>query len=111
MNKADDNLASIQTSLTTMSISVNSISQSLGDSESMISQSQASMENLSPMLTSIQNNAAPVVNKVAWVLTLFLVWLLVIQIVIFRQGWELYPGTAGRMEAGEPDLPASRSAE
>ena len=30
--------------------------------------------------------------------TLFLVWLLAAQVVILSQGWELYQGTADRLE-------------
>ena len=36
----------------------------------------------------------------ALVFTLFFLWLLAAQVVIFSQGWELYQGTAGRMEGG-----------
>jgi hypothetical protein len=37
---------------------------------------------------------------VAWALSLFFGWLLVAQVVILSQGWELFQGTAGRMESG-----------
>jgi hypothetical protein len=111
LDKADDNLASVQTSLTTMSTSVKVISLNLGEYEAMVAQSQASMENLAPLLTSIQNNSALIVDRAVLVLTLFLVWLLVIQIVIFSQGWELFQGTAGRMEAGEAVPLADQPAE
>ena len=105
LSQADDNLVSIQTSLTTMSVSVEVISSSLSDYESMIAQSQASMQSLSPMLTVMQDNAAPIVDWAVLGLSLFLLWLLVIQVVILSQGWELYQGSAGRMESGEPSLP------
>jgi hypothetical protein len=111
MDKADDNLASVQTSLTTMSVSVKVISQSLGEYEAMVAQSESSMDNLSPMLTSIQNNAAIIVDRAVLVLTLFLVWLLVIQVVIFSQGWELFQGTAGRMESEETSPLESQPAD
>jgi hypothetical protein len=108
MDKADDNLVTIQTSLTTMSGSVRLISQSLSEYESMVSQSQASMGDLVPMLTNVQNNLAPIVNGAVLVLTLFLLWLLTIQVVVFSQGWELYQGTAGRMEGGGANQPAAQ---
>lgn len=108
LDKADDNLVTIQTSLTTMSTSIQLISQSLGEYEAMIAQSQSSMGELAPMLTNVQNNLEPIVNGAALVLTLFLLWLLAIQIVIFSQGWELYQGTAGRMEGGETVQPAAQ---
>lgn len=108
MNKADDNLVTIQGSLSTMSTSVAAISQSLSEYEAMITQSQASAGNLVPLLTNIQNNLTLIVNGVVLVLTLFLLWLLAIQVVIFSQGWELYQGMAGRMEAGEAGPPAAQ---
>ena len=38
---------------------------------------------------------------------LMLLWLLAAQVVILSQGWELYQGTAGRMESGEEEPPAA----
>jgi hypothetical protein len=40
---------------------------------------------------------------VALVLSLFFLWLLAAQVVILSQGWELYQGTAGRMEGAAPE--------
>jgi chromosome segregation ATPase len=102
MDKADDNLVTIQSSLSTMSVSILEISESLNEYVSMISQSQASMENMVSMLDNIQTNAVSIVDVSVFVLSLFLLWLLVIQIVIFTQGWELYQGTASRMEGEVP---------
>jgi hypothetical protein len=101
MDKADDNLVEIQTSLNTMSTSVLVISKSLTDYENMVAQSQSSMDNLAPILANIQSNLTPMVNGAILVLTLFLLWLLAIQVVVFTQGWELYHGTADRMESSE----------
>lgn len=100
LDKADDNLVEIQDNLTTMSTSVAVISTSLAEYEAMITQSQGSMENLSRMLTGIQSNLAKILSIAAVVLSLFFVWLLAAQVVILSQGWELYQGTAGRMESG-----------
>lgn len=108
LDKADDNLATIQASLTTMSSSARLISQSLSEYEAMVAQSQTSMGELVPVLTNLQDNLVPIVNGAALVLTLFLLWLLAIQVVIFSQGWELYQGTAGRMEGGETGQPAAQ---
>lgn len=101
LDKADDNLTSIQTNLNTMSESVKLISKSLQEYESMIGQSQASMGNLTAMLTNIQTNLPNILNGVAAVFSLFFLWLLAAQVVILSQGWELYQGTAGRMESSE----------
>ncbi len=108
LDKADDNLALIQGNLTTMSGSVALISQSLGEYQAMIAQSQSSMQNITSMLTNIQTNLDSILNGAAIVISLFFVWLLTAQIVIFSQGWELYQGTAGRMEseAEEPEKAA-----
>lgn len=103
IDKADDSLVTIQSSLDTMSVSVQGISQSLGEYETMIAQSQSSMESLAPILTNIRNNLTTLVNGAFIGLSLFLLWLLAIQVVIFSQGWELYQGTAGRMEGSPPE--------
>jgi ABC-type transporter Mla subunit MlaD len=94
-----DNLGSIRGNLATMSDSVGSISSSLGEYQNMIVQSQSSMDNLSSMLTNIQSNLTTILNGVAIVLTIFFLWLLSAQVVILSQGWELYQGTADRMES------------
>jgi uncharacterized protein YukE len=100
LNATDDKLASVQENLITMSDSVKLISSSLSEYQKMIVQSKASMDNLASILTNIQNNLNTILNGVAIVLTLFLLWLLATQIVILSQGWELYQGTADRMEGG-----------
>jgi hypothetical protein len=110
LNKADDNLGTIQSSLTTMSTSVKVISQSISDYETMIGQSQASVGNLAPMLTNMKDNLTRAVDGVMLVLTLFLLWLLAIQVVVLTQGWELFQGTTGRMESGKVEAPATQPA-
>ena len=103
MDKADDNLEIIYSNLTTMSESVALISESLGEYEVMIEQSQSSMENLGAMLSNIQNNLTNILNGVAITFSLFFIWLLAAQVVIFSQGWELYQGTADQLEGGEAE--------
>jgi hypothetical protein len=105
MDKVDDNLDIIQENLTTMSGSVNLISISLSEYEVMITQSESSMDNVEIMLVNLQDNLTNILNGVAIALSLFFFWLLAAQVVIFSQGWELYQGTAGRMEAGEEEPP------
>jgi len=107
LETADDNLSSIQSNLVTMSDSVGLISSSLREYQSMIGQSQASMESLRSMITNVQNNLSTILNGIAIVLDLFFLWLLAAQVVILSQGWELYQGTAGRMESGEEEPPAA----
>jgi hypothetical protein len=99
LSSADDNLGSIRGNLITMSDSVGFISSSLGEYEKMIIQSQSSMDNLNSILTNIQSNLTTILNGVAIVLTLLFLWLLAAQVVILSQGWELYQGTADRMES------------
>jgi uncharacterized protein YukE len=101
LSTADDNMGSIQENLVTMSTGVGTISSSLGEYEKMVVQSQSSMDNVTSLLTNIQSNLETILNGVAIVLTLFFLWLLAAQAVILSQGWELYQGTADRMEGGE----------
>jgi hypothetical protein len=95
-----------------MSDSVGLISESLSEYQAMIAQSQASMENLRDILENFQNNQSTILNGVAIVLSVFFFWLLVAQVVIFTQGWELYQGTAGRMEGAETvEAPPAEASE
>jgi hypothetical protein len=110
MNKADDNLDTIQSGLTTMSGSVGMIAKSLSEYEAMITQSQASMQDVVTMLANIEANLNTILNGTAIVLSLFFFWLLAAQVVIFSQGWELFQGTAGRMESGPDEMPATQPA-
>jgi chromosome segregation ATPase len=103
MDKADNNFETIQSNLTTMSKSVALISESLGEYQVMIEQSQSSMENLGAMLSNIQNNLQNILNGVAITFSLFFIWLLAAQVVIFSQGWELFQGTASHMEGNEAE--------
>lgn len=109
LDQADDNMETIQSSLTTMSDSVGLISKSLSEYEAMVTQSQSSMEGLKAMLNNIQINLDSILNGVLIVLSLFFLWLLAAQVVILSQGWELYQGTAGRMEGGEAAPPAAEA--
>jgi hypothetical protein len=110
LDKATANLDAIQADLNTMSDSVALISKSLGEYQTMIAQSQSSMDNLTTMLTNIQINLAAILNWVAIVFSVFFGWLLVAQVVILTQGWELFQGTAGRMESGAAIPPAAEPA-
>ena len=105
LDKADDNMVTIQSSLTTMSTSVGQISTSLGEYQAMISQSQSSMDGLKSMLTNVENNLDQILNWGAIILSVLFFWLLAAQVVILSQGWELYQGTAGRMESGAAEPP------
>ncbi len=105
LDNADDNLETVQESLITMSDSVGLIAGSLGEYQTMVAQSQSSMDSLLGMLENLQSNLSTILNTAAILLSLFFLWLLAAQVVILSQGWELYQGTANRME-GE-DIPAS----
>ena len=98
LSTTDDNLGSIRGNLTTMSDSVGLISSSLGEYEKMVVQSQSSMDNVTTLLTNLRSSLATILNAVAIVFTLFFLWLLAAQVVILSQGWELFQGTADRME-------------
>jgi len=112
IDKADNNLGTIQANLETMSKNTALISDSLKQYQGMIGESQSSMDQLKGMLTDVQNNLGRILNIATLVLGLFFLWLLAAQAVIFSQGWELYNGTAGRMEGGAPEpAPVQASAD
>jgi methyl-accepting chemotaxis protein len=99
LSTTDDKLAAVQGNLITMSDSVKLISSSLSEYEQMVTQSKSSMDDLTSILTSIQTNLDTILNWAAIVLSLFLAWLLAAQVVMLSQGWELFQGTADRMES------------
>lgn len=99
LSTTDDKLADVQENLVTMSDSVGVISSSLSEYEKMVAQPRSSMDDLTSILTNIQTNLATILNGAAIVLSLFFAWLLAAQVVILSQGWELYRGTADRMES------------
>ncbi len=108
IDKADDNLTAIQNNLETMSKSTAQISDSLSEYQSIVVQSQTSMGNLKILLSNVQTNLNAITTWGAIGLGLFFLWLLATQAVIFSQGWEIFHGTAGRMESdlSKPSLNA-----
>lgn len=100
LDKADDNLVLIKTNLETMSASVGYISDSIEEYQSMVADSRSSMDSLKTMLVNTKANLPNILNYVSIGLGVFFLWLLAAQVVIFSQGWELFQGTAGRMESG-----------
>jgi methyl-accepting chemotaxis protein len=103
VDKAGGNLDLIKGNLSTMSQSVSMISTSLRQYQAMIGESQASMTNLESMLVTLHDNLAVILNGATIALGVFLAWLLAAQVVILSQGWELYHGTAGRMDGPAPE--------
>jgi hypothetical protein len=97
----DEKLVTIQNNLITMSGSIELISASLGEYQTMILQSQSTVGNLTSILNNIQNNLPAILNTVTIILSLLFFWLLATQVVILSQGWELYQGTADRLEGKE----------
>ncbi|MBN1318732.1 MAG: hypothetical protein JXA42_24840 [Anaerolineales bacterium] len=106
LSATDENLSGIQGNLNTMSDSVGFISSSLGEYQAMIIQSQSSMDDLKAILTNFENRLPTILDGFVIAMSLFFVWLLVAQIVILSQGWELFQGTAGHME-GNDDFKSS----
>ncbi len=104
LGSADDNLDSLKGSLETMSQSVSRISDSLEEYQAMISQSEASMDDINTLLNNVQSNLDRILTAATVVLVLFFLWLLAAQVVIFSQGYELFHGTAGRMDSGTPEI-------
>ncbi len=106
LDAADDNLETVETSLNSMSESAAVISGSLSEYKAMVGQSKTSMENLKSILTNLKANLGTILNGTAIVLTLALLWLLAAQVVILSQGWELYQGTADRLEGSTGEAQA-----
>ena len=101
MDKADSNLELVQTNLEQMAEDVTVISERLVEYQAVIDDSQASLERLHGILVSTRDNLGTILIAATVVLALFMLWLLVTQVVIFSQGWELFHGTADRVDAGK----------
>jgi len=84
-----------------MSTSVSLISTSLTEYQSVIGESKTSMVNLQSILTNTKNNLPAVLHIASIIFTLFFLWLLAVQVVIFSQGLELFHGTATKMATRE----------
>lgn len=105
MNKADSNLVAVQTNLEEMAGNVAVISERLVEYQAVIDDSKASMEKLHDILVGVRDNLGTILAAATAVMVLFMLWLLVTQVVIFSQGWELFHGTAGRMSQPAADAP------
>ncbi len=104
LSKADDNLDHVKTSLDDMSKNISRISKDLEQYRGMLADSRSSMDDLMTLLSDLQKNLPAIMTTITLIFGLFFLWLLAAQVVIFSQGWELYHGTAGRMEGG-PAVP------
>lgn len=105
LDKTSTNLKDVEESLALMSSNVSLIAESLGEYNRMIEESRASTDNLYTLISGYRQNSGKFLNTTIAVLTLFLLWLLASQVVIFSQGYELYQGTADRMESVKPSPP------
>jgi len=101
MDKADGNLNLVQTNLVKMSENVAVISERLVEYQAVVDDSKASMDKLHGILTGTRDNLGTILAAATAVMVLFMLWLLVTQVVIFSQGWELFHGTAGRVDSGK----------
>lgn len=99
LGKADDNLENVKTSLDDMARNITRISKDLEQYRGMLADSRNPMSDLQSLLGNLQKNLPSIMTTVSLVMGLFFLWLLAAQVVIFSQGWELYHGTAGRMES------------
>lgn len=99
LEAAAGSLTDVEDALNLMAENIGGITESLEGYLSMVQRSQASMKGLQSQLDLWQTNLPTLVNAIALIASLFLVWLLIAQIVIFTQGLELYQGTATRFEA------------
>jgi hypothetical protein len=105
LDKADNNLDNVKISLDGMSKDITRISKNLEQYRDLLAESQASMDELMTLLGNLRGNLPAILTATSIALGLFFLWLLATQVVIFSQGWELYRGTADRMEPIPADTP------
>jgi hypothetical protein len=98
LSSTQDNVDTIQASLENMAVNIGGIAGSLDKYVAMTEQSQSSIKNVQAWLLQMQNNLSNILLVAAIVSTVFLAWLAIAQVVILTQGYELYMGTADKID-------------
>jgi hypothetical protein len=83
------NMVMLSAQVSIISRRVGEISDSLSEARNVISQYQTVTSTLTGQLESAQQNIGNVINGLAWVITILLIWLALTQVGLFAQGWEM----------------------
>jgi len=82
-------LIEIKDGFEAMSASIDQIENNVANFSQVIRQYQLMVEDLQNKIEFLRTNLATIINTVAILLSLFLVWMIVVQFALLTQGWEL----------------------
>ncbi|MCJ7660336.1 MAG: hypothetical protein MUO67_14410 [Anaerolineales bacterium] len=83
------NLILIQAELNIMARHINELNKTLYSAQSVLAQYQDVVSNIQDRLVSFESKIPTWLNLTAWTITIFLVWLSIIQFGLFMQGLDL----------------------
>lgn len=86
LSDTKSNLDTIQSEIDNITSDIDSVKTSLAEFELVISQYQTLVANLQRKFTSLEDNIGVYLNFLAGAITVFLLWLLIVQLGLFMQG-------------------------
>jgi peptidoglycan hydrolase CwlO-like protein len=89
LKTSSSNLETFQADLTVMAASIGEIEKSVAQYESVVSEYQKSLDNLNSNLSNLKGSLPNIVRSGIIGLTIFLVWMVIVQFGLFTQGLEL----------------------
>jgi methyl-accepting chemotaxis protein len=89
LKNTSSNLETFQADLTVMAASIGEIEKSVAQYESVVANYQKSISQLNSNLSGFKSNLPNIVRTVVIGLTIFLVWMAIVQFGLFTQGVEL----------------------
>lgn len=97
----------IQADIKTITANISKIQTSLKDYEQQLANYQESMKATKKQVNTIKTRLPSMISAGAWAITIFLVWMLIAQLGLFTQGWELLKQCApGDLTIAALDEPA-----
>jgi len=82
-------LLEIKDGFEAMAASIDQIENNVTNFSQVIREYQLMIEDLQNKIAFLQTNLATIINTIAILLSLFLVWMIVVQFALLTQGWEL----------------------
>jgi hypothetical protein len=83
------NLETFQADLTVMAESIGEIEKNVAQFDTVVSGYQSSIARLNTRLSTFKANLPSIIRTVKLALTIFFVWMAIVQFGLFTQGWEL----------------------
>jgi len=111
LKASSSNLETFQADLSVMAESIGEIEKSVAQYESVVGNYQKSLDNLNSNLSNIKGSLPNIVRSALIGLTIFLVWMVIVQFGLLTQGLELMfeerPARKKEIEEKEPEKEAT----